>query len=201
MSLMISAFMPALAAPLTAAVAATHAREEEFSANLAEARSAYQSTDDAGEHEIQAVSSQQLAVADPAMSGSANTASPSGELMSTAMQMGSQAAQAPMQMMGLAASGPQSVMQGAQGAIQQMGQLSGQTEKPESENDTNGIGPAETRGRDQDNDETDPETAVNGASPGSPNAASSNAGSPNAERVPAAEPGSVMTPPRFPMPR
>jgi len=196
MSLMISAFMPALAAPLTAAVAATHAREEEFSANLAAARSAYQFTDDAGEHEIQTVSSQQLAAAEPAMSGSANTSSSWGDLMSTAMPMGSQAAQAPMQMMGIAASGPQSVIQGAQGVMQQMGQLPGQTEKPAEENDANGIGAAETRESDRDNDETDAETAVNSASPGS-----SNAERVPAERFPAAEPGSVMTPPRFPTPQ
>ena len=163
MSLMISAIMPELAAPLTAAVAATHAREEQFVANLAGARSAYQTTDQAGEQEIRTAADTQLA---PATAGAA-TAGPgggqSGQFMSTAMQMGSQAVQAPMHLMGMAASGPQSVMQGAQGAMQQMGQLSGQIERPEGEND------ASVEKTDND----------------------AGAGSSSAERVPATDPGSA----------
>ncbi|GJF14606.1 hypothetical protein NGTWS1803_27830 [Mycolicibacterium cyprinidarum] len=163
MSAMISAVMPELAAPLTAAVAATHAREERFAANLAGARSAYQSTDQAGEQEIRTVADTQLAPATTSAASTGSVGGQSGQFMSTAMQMASQAVQAPMQLMGLAASGPQSVMQGAQGAMQQMGQLSGQIERPEGEKDSS----VETT----DND--------------------AGAGSSSAERVPATDPGSA----------
>lgn len=132
MSVMISAIMPELAAPLTADVAATRAREEQFAANLAGAQAAYQSTDQAGEQEIRTVANP-LATANPATSGSVG--GQSGQFMSTAMQTTSQAAQAPMQLMGMAAAAPQGIMQGAQGAIQQVGQLSGQIGKPEGESD------------------------------------------------------------------
>lgn len=52
MSALISAVMPGIAAELTAAVAETHAREQQFAANLAGARAAYQSTDQGGGEEI-----------------------------------------------------------------------------------------------------------------------------------------------------
>lgn len=191
MSTMISAFLPELAVPLNTAVADLHAREERFAANLAGARSAYQSADDAGEHEIQAVSSQQGAVTDPAVAGSENTTTASGQLMSTAMQVGSQAAQAPMQMTGMLAAAPQGIMQGAQAAMQRLGQLSGQAEQPGGEN-SEVIDPAATAAEPRDQDgETDDNGADTGAGPGSS----------SGERVPGAEPDSFVTPPRSPMPQ
>ncbi|MGB1224710.1 MAG: PE domain-containing protein [Mycobacterium sp.] len=193
MSTMISAVLPELAVPLSTAVADLHAREERFAANLAGARSAYQSADDAGEHEIHAVS-QQGAVPAPAVAGSENPATSSGQLMGTAMQVGSQAAQAPMQMMGMVAAAPQGVMQGAQAAMQRLGQLSGQAETPEGEN-SDVIDPAATSAEPR---EQDPETDDNGAEIPDTGAGP---GSSSGERVPGAEPGSFITTPRSPMPQ
>lgn len=163
MSLMISAIMPELAVPLTEAVATTRAREEQFSANLAGARSAYQSTDQAGGQEIQAVSSQQLPAANPATTGSAGAGSSTGQfgqLMGTAMQTAGQAVQAPMQMMGMAASLPQGLMQGAQGAVQQVGQLSEQFETTEVDNgNDDDAAEASVDSREHDEDDAGPGSA------------------------------------------
>lgn len=52
-----------------------------------------------------------------------------GQLMGMPMQMAQQAAQLPMQALGMAASLPQGLMQGVQGAMQQVSQLGGQTDK------------------------------------------------------------------------
>ncbi|MCH9701130.1 MAG: PE domain-containing protein [Actinomycetia bacterium] len=194
MSTMISAFLPGLAVPLSTAVADLHAREERFAANLAGARSAYQSADDAGEHEIQAVSSPQGAVTDPASAGSENPATSPGQLMSTAMQVGGQAAQAPMQMMGMVPAAPQGVMQGAQAAMQRLGQLSGQAQKPEDEN-SGVVDPTATSAEPR---EQDPETVDNGAGTSDSGAGP---GSSSGERVPGAEAGSSITAPRSPTPR
>lgn len=110
MSAMISAVMPEIAAPLAAAVAATQAREEQFAANLASARNAYQSTDDAGEQEIRTVTDTELAPAGPA-------GVQSGQFVSTAMQT---ASQTPMQLAGMATTAIQGI---TQGAVQQIGQF------------------------------------------------------------------------------
>lgn len=53
--------------------------------------------------------------------------------MSTAMQMGGQAVQAPAQLAGMVTSAPQGVMQGAQGAVQQISQVAGQVEKSDAD--------------------------------------------------------------------
>ena len=143
MSVMIAATMPELAAPLAAAVAATHAREEQFAANLAEARNAYQSTDHAGEQEIQTVADTQLGAATPSTAGPVG--GQSAQFLSTAVQTAGQAAQAPMQMAGMAAAGPQSVMQGVQGASQQVGQISGQLGRSDEEDRA----PADTLDREE----------------------------------------------------
>lgn len=176
MSLMISAYLPELATPLINAVADTRTREERFAANLAAARSSYQSTDDAGEHEIQAASSQQLTPTGPAMTGSADTAPSTSQLMGATTQMGSQVAQAPMQLIGLAASAPQ-------GILQQMGQLSGPLNKAGGGNATSesdGATPsAEPREREADKSDSARETA-----------GAADAGSSPTERAPATEPGS-----------
>ncbi|MCH9730025.1 MAG: hypothetical protein K0U84_10190 [Actinomycetia bacterium] len=132
MSLLISGILPELAVPLDTEVAATSAREEQFAANLAGARSAYQSADQAGEQEIRTAANP-LATATPAASGSAG--GQSGQMMSMAMQAASQAVQAPMQLMGMAAAAPQGLMQAGQGAFEQVSQLSGQVGKPEGESD------------------------------------------------------------------
>ena len=133
MSTMIAAIMPELATPLTEAVAATHAREERFAANLAAARGAYQTTDQSGGEEIQtAAADTQVAPATAAATGGGSAASggSAGGMLGQLMGMAGQATQAPMQAMGMAASAPQGVMQGAQGAVQQIGQLTGQGDKP-----------------------------------------------------------------------
>lgn len=133
MSVMIAAFMPSVPVEVTQNVAATRAREERFAANLTGARNAYQSTDGAGQQNLQAAGE----AIDPA--GAANAAgsaggagSPAdqmgqlGQLMGMPMQMAAQAAQMPMQMMGMAAAAPQGIMQGVQSAMQQVGQMSQQ---------------------------------------------------------------------------
>lgn len=136
MSVMIAAVMPGIATEVTDKVAATHAREERFSANVQAARSAYQNTDGAAQQQIQGAG----ALVDPVSAaglgsapaaGAPAAASPVGQagelaqLMGMPMQMAQQAAQVPMQMMGMAASVPQGIMQGVQSAVQQVGQLSG----------------------------------------------------------------------------
>ena len=133
MSQLISAVMPELAGRLTADVAATHAREEQFAANLARARSAYQSTDEAGAQEIRTVAEAQMAPVSTAAPGSPG--GQSGQFLSTSMQAAAQAAQTPAQLMGTAAAAGQGFMQGAQRALQQAGQLSGQLPTPPSEGD------------------------------------------------------------------
>ncbi|MGE2836482.1 PE domain-containing protein [Mycobacterium sp. SMC-4] len=135
MSALISAVMPGIATELTTAVANTHAREQQFAANLTSARAAYQSTDQSGGEEIQTVANTQLAPSTtaPAASGGGGAGSQFGQLMSTAMQIGGQVAQAPAQLAGMVAAAPQAVMQGAQGAVQQISQVAGQFEKPEGD--------------------------------------------------------------------
>ncbi|MGE2728514.1 PE domain-containing protein [Mycolicibacterium vaccae] len=129
MSTLISAVLPGIAADLNANVAATHAREQRFAANLNQARAAYQSTDDIGGEEIRTVADTQLApsaataTSAPA-AGGAGAQGQLGQFMSTAMQMDGQAAQ----LAGMMASAPQAVMQGAQGAVQQISQAAGQSE-------------------------------------------------------------------------
>ena len=151
MSLMISAIMPELAAPLAAAVAETHAREEQFAANLAGARSAYQAADQAGEQEIRTIAEAQLAPAGPVTPGSAGNQA--GQFMSTAMQT---AGQAPMQLAGMAAAAVQGITQGAQGAVQQLGQLAGQFSKSVGDEDRP---PRQSQ-------EQDPQSAGQGAAAG-----------------------------------
>lgn len=133
MSTLIAEVAPGLATDLTSAVAATNANETAFSANISGARSAYQNTDATEQQRVQAAAERPAAAAG-ASSTSASGAggaqsSQFGQLMSMAMQGASQAAQVPMQAAGMVASAPQSVMQGAQGAMQQIGQLSGQLDK------------------------------------------------------------------------
>lgn len=130
MSLMISAIMPELAAPLAAEVAATHAREEQFAANLTSARMSYEATDQSGGEAIRTVSDTQMAPTAAAPS-SAGGGGQFGQLMGTAMQTASQAAQVPSQVMGMAAQAPQAAMQVGQGAAQQIGQMAGQFGKSE----------------------------------------------------------------------
>lgn len=143
MSMMISAVMPELAAPLTTDVAATRTREEQFAANLSGARRAYQSTDQAGEQEIRAVADTQLAPVNTAATGSVG--GQSGQFLSTSMQTAGQAAQAPAQLMGMAATAPQRIMQGAQGALQHAGQLFGRYDESTGERDDDSR-PAQDRG-------------------------------------------------------
>ncbi|BBX17921.1 PE domain-containing protein [Mycolicibacterium duvalii] len=138
MSALISAVMPGIAAELTAAVAETHAREQQFAANLAGARAAYQSTDQGGGEEIRTVADTQLAPPTAASTagsaaGAGGAGGQFGQFMSTAMQMGGQAVQAPAQLAGMVTSAPQGVMQGAQGAVQQISQVAGQVEKSDAD--------------------------------------------------------------------
>lgn len=140
MSTLISSVMPGLASELTAKVAETHAREQRFAGNLAGARAAYQSTDQTGGEEIRTVADTQLApsaAAPPtAGAGGAGAQGQMGQFMSTAMQMGSQAVQAPAQIGGMIASAPQAAMQAGQGAFQQISQVAGQFEKSEGGQDS-----------------------------------------------------------------
>ncbi|WP_272865725.1 PE domain-containing protein [Mycolicibacterium austroafricanum] len=129
MSAMIAAIMPGLSAPLTAAVAATQAREEQFAANLAAARTTYEGTDQANQQEIHTVADTQMAPT--AASAASGGGGQMGQVMGTAMQVASQAAQAPAQVFGMAAQAPQAVMGAGQGALQQIGQLAGQFGKSE----------------------------------------------------------------------
>lgn len=135
MSTTIAAIMPELSAPLTAAVAATQAREEQFAANLVAARTAYEGTDQANQQEIRTVADTQMAPT--AASVASGSGGQMGQVMGTAMQVASQAAQAPAQVLGMAAQAPQAVMGAGQGAVQQIGQLAGQFGKAE---DTGGQG-------------------------------------------------------------
>ncbi len=160
MSLLISAVMPELAAPLTADVAATHAREEQFAANLAEARSAYQSTDQAGEQEIRTVADAQLAPLNAPAPRSAG--GQPGQFLTTSMQTATTAAQAPAQLMGITAAAPQGLIQGVQHALQQSGQLSGQVNKPTGERDDHS-GPEQER---DPGDDDGAGSAVEGAAAG-----------------------------------
>jgi len=57
--------------------------------------------------------------------GAAEQAGQLGQMMGMPMQMAQQAAQIPMQLAGMAASIPQGIMQGVQGAMQQVGQMAG----------------------------------------------------------------------------
>ncbi|MCZ0728937.1 PE domain-containing protein [Mycolicibacterium iranicum] len=133
MSLMISAIMPELPAPLNAAVAATHAREERFAANLATTRAAYETTDQANQQQISTVADTQIApTAAAAGTGSGTGGGQFGQIMGTAMQVAGQAAQAPAQVLGMVAQAPQAVMQAGQGAVQQISQMTGQFGKSEN---------------------------------------------------------------------
>ena len=130
MSTMIAAIMPELSAPLTAAVAATQAREEQFAANLVAARTTYEGTDQANQQEIRTVADTQMAPT-AAASAASGGGGQIGQVMGTAMQVASQVAQAPAQVMGMAAQAPQAVMGAGQGAVQQIGQMAGQFGKTE----------------------------------------------------------------------
>lgn len=145
MSLMISAIMPGLAAPLTADVAATHTREEQFAANLVSARTSYEATDQSGGQAIRTVSDSQMAPS--AAAAGAGGGGQFGQMMGTAMQMASQAAQMPAQVMGMAAQAPQAAMQAGQGAVQQIGQMAGQFGKAEGGSDAQTGGLPETPGQ------------------------------------------------------
>lgn len=179
MSLMISALMPGIAAPLTAAVTATQAREEKFAGNLAAARTSYETADQAGGEAIRTVSDTQMA---PSTAAAAGGGGQFGQMMSTAMQMASQAAQVPAQVMGMAAQAPQAVMQAGQGAVQQIGQMAGQFGKADGEGAQNAQGggspanPVEGGGQDEQpqpeqaperkEDENDERDEQSGAAPG-----------------------------------
>lgn len=161
MSAMISALMPELAAPLTAAVAATQAREQRFAADLTGVRAAYESTDQAGGEEIRTVSDTQLAPAGAAGaspvgggSGAGGAGGQFGQIMGTAMQVGSQAVQAPMQAMGAVASAPQGLMQGA---MQQFGQLSGQVDKPGGQDGDKSAPTVDLEQRERDSQQPSPQ--------------------------------------------
>lgn len=155
MSTMIAAIMPELSAPLTAAVAATQAREEQFAANLVAARTTYEGTDQANQQEIHTVADTQMAPT--AASGGGGQM---GQVMGTAMQVASQAAQAPAQVFGMAAQAPQAVMGAGQGAVQQIGQLAGQFGKSagaDGENSASELPDARTKEHEQ-NGQLEPET-------------------------------------------
>lgn len=199
MSQMISAIMPELAARLTAAVAATRAREEQFAANLAAARDAYQSADQAGEQEIRAVADTQLTPADihvsPAKLSPANSEAlrsmggQSGQLIGTAMQTAGQAAQAPMQLAGAAAAGAQGILQGV---VQQLGLPSGPPGKTESKDDG---AEDDDEDRTAQSEEPGPRSQVQEQRP--PNADDGVAsGGPSTERAPVGAPLPAQTPGR-----
>ncbi len=127
MSALIAAIMPELSAIIAEQVAATREREERFAGNVTGARSAYQNTDGAGQQLIRSAA-ESPGISPAAVPAGAPPAQPGqfgqfGQLMSTAMQMASQAAQLPMQIAGMAAAVPQGIMQGA---MQQFDQATGQ---------------------------------------------------------------------------
>ena len=128
MSVMVAAIMPGIATAVTKAVAETLAREERFDTNLSAAGTAYQNTDGASLQQIQSaggsIEPASAAAGTGAAQSAGSSAGPGGQL-GQMMGMVGQAAQIPMQMMGMAAAIPQGIMQGVQSAMQQVGQMSG----------------------------------------------------------------------------
>ncbi|WP_299565321.1 PE domain-containing protein [uncultured Mycolicibacterium sp.] len=131
MSQLIAAVMPTIADEVTRRVAETRAREERFADNLAAARAAYQDSDaESGQHLQTAAETFDApgytppappgGAADPAAGAQLNQLS---QLMGMSMQIAQQAAQIPMSLIGMAAAAPQGIMQGLQGAVQQVGAL------------------------------------------------------------------------------
>jgi hypothetical protein len=137
LSALVGAVLPNLADGVNEKVADARAREERFAANLGSARTAYHGTDGVGRDQIEAAASK----IDPAdtfgagvlADGSAPT--PTGDagfsqltqLMGMAMQAGQQAAQMPMQAVGMVVQTAEPVMQGIQGIVQQATQASGKS--------------------------------------------------------------------------
>ena len=183
MSVMLAAIAPEIATAVTQGVAEALAREERFSANVAGARTSYQTTDGAAGQQIQGAGGLTEPGSAAAGVGSTNAAaSPAGQagqlgqMMGMPMQMAQQAAQIPMQLAGMAASIPQGIMQGVQSAMQQVGQLaSGTGEETDPESDQQGASPDEVKHAESANEK--PTHASDGAS-----------GPGNAERAPAAGP-------------
>jgi hypothetical protein len=146
MSVMLAAIAPQIATAVTEGVAEALAREERFAANVAGARTSYQTADGAARQQIQASGELGEPGSAAAGAGSTNAAgAPAGEagqlgqMMGMPMQMAQQAAQIPMQLAGMAAAIPQGIMQGVQSAMQQVGQMAGGAgEKNDPESDQSG---------------------------------------------------------------
>jgi hypothetical protein len=190
MSVMLAAIAPEIATAVTEGVAEALAREERFSANVAGARTSYQTTDGAAGQEIQGAGeltepgSVAAGVGSTPAAGAAQQASQMGQMMGMPMQMAQQAAQIPMQLAGLAASIPQGIMQGVQSAMPQIGQMAGGTaETTDPELDQQGDSPDEVKHAESANEKAEPPTPSDGA-----------AGPSNAERAPAAGPQQTPSP-------
>jgi hypothetical protein len=187
MSVMLAAIAPQIATAVTQGVTEALAREERFAANVAGARTSYQTADGAARQQIQ--SSGELAEPGSAAAGVGATNSagvPAGEagqlgqMMGMPMQMAQQAAQIPMQLAGMAAAIPQGIMQGVQSAMQQVGQTAGGAgEKNDPESDQSGERSRdELRHADSANEVPPRQAPPEGA-----------AGPSNAERAPGTESG------------
>ena len=189
MSVMIAAIAPEIATAVTQGVAEALAREERFSANVAGARTSYQTTDGAAGQQIQGTGgmAEPASVAGGAGStpaaGAAQQAGQMGQMMGMPMQMAQQAAQIPMQLAGMAASIPQGIMQGVQSAMQHVGQLAGGTgEETDPESDQ------------QDDQSPDEVKHAESANEKPPVPSDGAAGPDNAERAPAAGPQQTPSP-------
>lgn len=118
MSVMVAAVMPEIPTEVAEKVAATRAREEKFAADLAAARRAYRTTDDAGEQDIEAAGESIAPNGAGVGASNALPASATGQFGQLGQLLG-----LPMEMAGGALAAPQAAIQGVQGAADQVSQL------------------------------------------------------------------------------
>lgn len=190
LSAAIAAQAPKVMAPVAAGLPDLKASTTKFAQNVINAARAYQA---ANQQHAQDIGRSGAGIPQPgsggsgtggaagpgASGGSAATSATSagqmgdlsqfGQLMQMPMQMASQAAQMPMQMAGMMGVLPQSLIQGLQGPLQQLSQISqmghksgdGQAGEKEGETLVNTVQPA-----DQDHSPSDDKTTAEGAAPG-----------------------------------
>ncbi|WP_245233949.1 hypothetical protein [Mycobacterium sp. PS03-16] len=99
--------------------------------------------------------------------GGADAMGQMGQMLGMPLQMAQQAAQIPMQLAGMAASIPQQMMQGLQGGMQQIGQMTGQRSEMGGKDDKDRREELEDRERpDERSERPEPERAPEGAAAG-----------------------------------
>jgi hypothetical protein len=181
-SLSIMSQVPGLEAPILAGLPEVKAEATKTATNIVAAAQQYLQTDeqlaaDYERHQFEGAGTpgggggSGFGAAGSAAAGAAGTtesvanaagghSNPMGQMMGMPMQMAQQAAQMPMQAMGALGQAPQGIMQGAQSAMQQIGQMT------------------EGAGKDDKGTDADQHPEQQGAAPGDQ----------RAERAPAAEP-------------